>query len=85
MCVEVYLNTFDKAVKIANVCTSYIDDFEIDALCDRYSIDAASVLGMESLVGNKIRLVLHGIKTSRSASKVEQLKKELTDIAKGEA
>lgn len=49
------LDTIDKAVQIANVCSKYAPDVAVDAHSGRFCMDAASLLGMEALIGHEVR------------------------------
>jgi len=56
MIVGVNLDSFNKAVDIANICSKYACDVDADAICGKYVVDAASILGMESIVGHWISI-----------------------------
>lgn len=75
--IAVELNDITQAVKIAGVCGKYLPDVSVDAHCGKYIVDAASILGMESLVGNFVSLETIGI----DQDKVKALKRELSGIS----
>lgn len=80
MVLEINLNTFEKAIQIVNICEPYAAYFDIDVVCGRYTVDAISILGVESLVGNKVRIVIHGVKNPDEIDKVKQLEDSLKAI-----
>lgn len=45
--VTVNINTIDKVKEFVNILTTYDNDF--DLICDRYVIDAKSIMGIFSL------------------------------------
>lgn len=78
MDLQINLLSFDEALEISNVCERYSKLFDIDAVCGRYVVDASSILGMESLVGNSVIINIHG--KNRNQDKVNELKTELIKI-----
>lgn len=75
--IAVELSDFSQAVSIAGVCGKYVPDVSVDAHCGRYIVDAASILGMESLVGNFVSLEPIGV----DPDKIKALKRELSEIS----
>lgn len=57
--VTVNINSIEKVKKFVNVITIYDNDF--DLVCDRYVIDAKSIMGIFSLdLSKDIDLTIHG-------------------------
>lgn len=54
---KVKLDSFDKTVKVAELCSKYACDFNIDAKYGRYTVDASSILGLEYLIGHTVEIV----------------------------
>lgn len=69
------LKTFDDAIKVSGICEKYRDYFDIDMIKGRYVIDASSILGVESLVGNNV--VLHVARMPGMESRLEELRIEI--------
>ena len=56
--VTVNINSIDKVKRFVNVITTYDNDF--DLVCDRYVIDAKSIMGIFSLdLSKPIDLTIH--------------------------
>lgn len=55
----IYLDSMKKIVGIVKVCEKYTPDIQTDAISGRYIVDAASLLGLESLTGKFITLNPH--------------------------
>lgn len=71
-----YLSDIKQAVKISELCEKYQSSVAVDACYGRYIVDAASILGLQSMIGDKITLKLIG----SDQSKVESLSKQLLEI-----
>ena len=50
------LNTMDVINKLVRICDRYKETMDIDMLYGRYVVDAASLLGVMSLMGNVVEI-----------------------------
>lgn len=55
---EVNLDSIEKAMKLSNLCARYPGS--VDVKSGRYIVCGASLLGVESLIGNKVRVEYFG-------------------------
>ena len=78
MDIPVALKTFGDAVRISEICERYNDYFDIDMIHGRYVIDASSILGVESLVGNNV--VIHVASRPGIEDKLIQLRDEIINV-----
>lgn len=69
----VNLSDINQIVEISKVCEKYRSDVAVDAYCGRYIVDAASVLGMQSMIGNKVELKPLGSDRDKVAKLVDEL------------
>lgn len=54
--IAIYLDNFEKITTISKVCEKYTPSIQTDACFGRYIVDAASILGLESLSGKLVTL-----------------------------
>jgi hypothetical protein len=50
------LDNLETVNKLVNVCTRYKEEAYIDVIYGRYILDACSVLGVSSLMGNIVKI-----------------------------
>lgn len=75
MAKEYRLNGIEQAVKLSNLCHRYGND--IDVKSGRYVVCGSSLLGVESLIGSKIRVDYFG---DKDTSEAKRFYKELEEI-----
>ena len=74
--ISIYLINIQQAVKISSLCEEYSQFVSVDACVGRYIIDAASMLGLQSIIGNRVTLKLIG----SDRNKVMEIANKLLEI-----
>lgn len=74
--ISIYLSNIKQAIAISSLCEQYSQFVAVDACVGRYIIDAASMLGMQSIIGNRVTLKLIG----SDRNKVMELANKLLEI-----
>ena len=71
--VSIKLENFEDVNKLVNFCHKYSCD--IDVSCGRYVVDGKSVMGVSSLVGNKVNIIIHSVTTEEKIEFEERILK----------
>jgi hypothetical protein len=50
------VNSLDDVNDLVDLCRRFKNDFPVDILCGRYSVDGTSTLGVASLLGNAVEV-----------------------------
>lgn len=74
--IAIYLDNFEKITAISKVCEKYTPVIQTDACFGRYVVDAASILGLESLSDKFITLNPN----IKDADALKEYKEELSKV-----
>lgn len=56
---RIHISTPEFANKLCEICTPYTKKFDIDIVKGRCTLDASSILGITSLLGNVVDIIPH--------------------------
>lgn len=56
---RVHINTPEFANKLCEICTPYTKEFNIDIVKGRCVLDASSILGIATMLGNDVDIIPH--------------------------
>lgn len=56
---RIYIGTPEYANKLCEICTPYTKKFDIDIAKGRCVLDASSILGILSMLGNNVNIIPH--------------------------
>lgn len=55
----IHISTPEYANKLCEICTPYTKEFNIDIVKGRCVLDASSILGITSMLGNNVQIIPH--------------------------
>ncbi|KAI4445215.1 hypothetical protein C823_007722 [Eubacterium plexicaudatum ASF492] len=73
---RVHISTPEFANKLCEICTPYTKEFDIDIVRGRCVLDASSILGITSMLGNDVDVIPH----TNNRKVVDELFKKIAAI-----